>query len=99
MSAAVSMGTPGSTLMAWRSLTTVCSVNTDVLANCHAGSPSRVNGRPSLPMLLGHMVGCPDSQAGHRPQFASVDRTTRSPGSRLVTDEPTSSYQPGHSWP
>ena len=77
----------------------MCSTKAETLAKEKAFSPSTVKGRLSLPMLLRHMVGRPDSQAGHMPQFESVERTTWSPGSRVVTAGPTASTTPAPSWP
>src|SRR5947209_9887460 len=97
--AADSSGTSSGIFTAWRSSTTVRSTKAETLAKAKAFSPSMVNGLVSLPMLLAHIVGCPDSQAGQSPQLDSVENTTWSPGWRVVTWSPTSSTTPAASWP
>ena len=93
------IGTSLEILTACTSLTTVCSVKTDVPAKLEAGSPWKVKGCDTLPRVLTHQVGWPVLQARHVPQLARVAMTTWSPTFTDVTSEPTDSTTPAPSWP
>jgi hypothetical protein len=95
-----SNGTRGSNGIADCSRTSVSSMNADVFANWNAGFPPTKNGTESFgDGAFRHWVGRAASHATQRPQCASVERITVSPGLTLVTPGPIDSTTPAPSCP
>ncbi|ORW59254.1 hypothetical protein AWC20_09910 [Mycobacterium parmense] len=106
--AAGSSGMSGSILTSEFTDTTVCSANAPILDTWPRSSPSTVWWRkvPSVgipgskvPDPASHRYSIPEAHQRHRPQTATNEVTTWSPGANRVTPGPTSTTTPDPSCP